>query len=126
MDDPITDPTEAFLADVADIRLKAAGRDAALLKLSGAMMPLGIVLGVVAWFLAYNTDNPLEQRDAVILALIGISVSVVGVGLFLRYSLAEFLRFWMARLILSQDVTARTEITRSGVVASDPAAAHKA
>ena len=57
---------------------------------------------VLAWFLARNTDNPLDQRDAMILALVGIALSVVGVGLFVRYSLAEFLRFWMARLVYEQ------------------------
>jgi len=102
------DTTARFLADVADIRLRAAGRDAALLRLGAAMMPIGIVLGVVGWFLSHNTDNALDQRDAVILALIGVAVSVVGAGLFLRYSFAEFLRFWLARLIHQQDVAARS------------------
>lgn len=107
---PTTDPADEFIAEVADIRLKAAGRDTALLRLSTVLMPLGIILGVVALLLARNTDNPLDQRDAIIIAITGLSVSVVGVGLFLRYSLAEFLRFWMARLILQQQGgTARTE-----------------
>jgi hypothetical protein len=65
-------------------------------------MPAGIVLGIVGYGMSYSTDNPLDQRDAVIVALIGISVTLTGVGLFVRYSLAEFLRFWMARLIHQQ------------------------
>lgn len=114
------DPTTRFLRDVAEIRLKAAGRDAALLRLGGAMMPLGVVLGVVAWFLSHNTDNPLNQRDALIVALIGVTVSIVGVGLFLRYSLAEFLRFWMARLIHHQDQADQARADRSRVDAVRP------
>jgi hypothetical protein len=102
-----SDPTDQFLVDVAEIRLRGAGRDTALLRLGAVMMPAGIVLGVVAWFLSHNTDSPLEQRDAAIVALIGVSVAVVGVGLFVRYSFAEFLRFWMARLIHQQEVAAR-------------------
>ena len=103
MGDAATDPTKAFLADVADIRLKGAKRDATLLKVSAALMPLGIALGVIAYLLSHNTDNPLDQHDAIIVALIGVSVSIVGVGLFVRYSLAEFLRFWMARMIVQQE-----------------------
>lgn len=98
------DPTERFLVDVAEIKLKSAGRDALLLKVGAAMMPLGIAIAVVAWFMSHNTVNPLAQRDAVIAALIGVATSVVGIGLFLRYSLAEFLRLWLARLIHQQNV----------------------
>ena len=35
-------------------------------------------------------------------ALIGVSVSVVGGALFVRYSVAQFLRFWLARLTYEQ------------------------
>jgi hypothetical protein len=96
------DPSEAFLAEIAAMRVQRAGRDARLLQLGAVLMPLGVVVGVVAWFIARNTDNPLDQRDAIIMAVTGVAVSVVGVGLFVRYSLAEFLRFWMARLVHAQ------------------------
>ena len=33
---------------------------------------------------------------------IGVTVSVVGAALFLRYSVASFLRFWLARFIYEQ------------------------
>ena len=101
--------TDKFLADIAQIRVKAAGRDALLLRLGAAAMPVGVVLGIVGYLLSSNTDNPLDQRDAIIIALIGIGVTVSGVGLFIRYSLAEFLRFWMARLIHQQERTAWSE-----------------
>ena len=32
------------------------------------------------------------------MALIGVAVTVTGMALFLRYSIAHFLRFWLARL----------------------------
>jgi Ca2+/Na+ antiporter len=96
------DPSEQFLAEIAAMRVGRAGRDSRLLQLGALLMPLGVVLGAVAWFLARNTDNALDQRDAIILALIGVALSVVGVGLFVRYSMAEFLRFWMARLVYEQ------------------------
>jgi hypothetical protein len=96
------DPSAAFLAEIAALRVQRSGRDARLLQLGSLLMPLGVVLGVVAWFVSRNTDNPLDQRDAIILAITGVALSVVGVGLFVRYSLGEFLRFWMARLVHAQ------------------------
>jgi hypothetical protein len=101
------DSSDRFLADIAAIRLKSAGRDAALLRLGAFLMPAGIVVAVISYFVSNRTDNPLDQRDAIILALIGLSLAVVGVGLFIRYSLADFFRFWMARLIHQQEITAR-------------------
>jgi len=36
------------------------------------------------------------------LAFFGIGLSIAGAALFLRYSLARFLRFWLLRLIYEQ------------------------
>jgi hypothetical protein len=52
--------------------------------------------------MSHGTTNPLAQRDAITLALGGVAAAVVGAALFLRYSLAGFLRFWLARLIYEQ------------------------
>ena len=101
------DRTERFLAEIAAVKVRSAGRDALLLRVGAVMMPVGIVTGVVAWFMAHSTTNPLAQRDATIVAIVGVSVTVMGGVLFLRYSLAEFLRFWMARLLHQQDQAAR-------------------
>ena len=43
-----------------------------------------------------------QQNDAITLGLGGIAAAVVGAALFLRYSIASFLRFWLARLIYEQ------------------------
>ena len=32
----------------------------------------------------------------------GIGLAIIGVGLFIRFSLARLLRFWLARLIVEQ------------------------
>ena len=36
------------------------------------------------------------------IALIGLTVALVGAAVFLRYSMAQFLRFWLARLSWEQ------------------------
>ena len=95
---------EEFKAEIAEMRLRdpATGRDRQLLRLGVVLLVVGVVLAVVAYFMSNGTTNPLSQRDAIILALAGVTVSIAGGALFLRYSLATFLRFWLARLIYEQ------------------------
>ena len=107
---PTTDRATQFRADVADMRLRdpRAGRDRLLMFTGGVLMAVGIGLAVVAYFYSsgadagYNTQGPAEQRDAIVIGLAGVTTAVVGGAMFLRYSLAQFLRFWLARLIYEQ------------------------
>jgi hypothetical protein len=104
------DRVARFRADVADMRLKdpKAGRERLWMFIGGALMVLGVALAIIGYFqshgakAAYNTEGPATQRDAILIALTGVTVSIVGAAIFLRYSLAQFLRFWLARLIYEQ------------------------
>ncbi|WP_421118710.1 hypothetical protein ACE2AJ_15275 [Aquihabitans daechungensis] len=40
--------------------------------------------------------------SSIILAVFGLSLAVIGMALFLRYSMGRFLRFWLLRLIYEQ------------------------
>ncbi len=93
-----------FKAEIAEMKLPdaASGRDRLLLRAGGVLMVVGVVLAPVAYSLSHGTTNPLQQRDAQVLALTGLILAVVGAALFLRYSLAQFLRFWLARLSWEQ------------------------
>ena len=95
---------EQFKAEIADMGVKdpAVARDRLLLRASVALLAAGPVLGVIAYFMSHGTENPLQQRDAIVLALIGVAVSVTGGALFTRYAIAQFLRFWLARLCWEQ------------------------
>jgi hypothetical protein len=95
---------EEFKREIAEMGLKdpAAARDRLLLRLSVALLAVGPVLGVIAYFMSHGTENPLQQRDAIVLALIGVGLSVAGGALFVRYALASFMRFWLARLCWEQ------------------------
>ncbi|MET7486918.1 MULTISPECIES: hypothetical protein [unclassified Streptomyces] len=75
----------------------AAGRAVLWLRAGAALMTIGVVLGVCAYFISHNTSDPLVQNDALTLGLAAVAGSVVGSALFLRYSLTGFLRYWMAR-----------------------------
>ncbi|HEY7073589.1 MAG TPA: hypothetical protein VH479_25920 [Acidimicrobiales bacterium] len=103
-----TERVEQFRADVAGMKLRdpATGLDRLLVKLGVAGLVAGPCFGVAAWFISHGTRNPLQQRDAIVAALLGLTIAVVGAALFVKGALAGFLRFWMARLCYEQQVQA--------------------
>ena len=96
------DRIEQFEADIADLKIAdpSSSRDHLAARLGVAAMAIGVGLAVYAYVLSYGADgdNPApQQRDAIIVALIGISAAVVGGALYLKGALAGFLRFWLVR-----------------------------
>jgi hypothetical protein len=93
------DRIEQMKADIADLKVvdPSAARDQLALRLGLVAMAAGVVLPVVAYFMSHGTTNDLAQRDAIILALIGVALAVTGGALFLKGALAGFLRFWLVR-----------------------------
>jgi hypothetical protein len=98
------DRVEQFQREIADMKLRdpATSRERLWLGLGIALMVLGLVLGGIAYPMSHSTTNPLSQSDAITLGLGGIASAIVGAALFLRYSIASFLRFWLARVIYEQ------------------------
>ncbi|MBW8482636.1 hypothetical protein [Actinomadura parmotrematis] len=111
---------ERFARELADLKIPdpAAARSALWLRLGGALMALGPVLAVAAYLVSHGTRDALVQRDALALGLGGVTASVVGSALFLRYSLTGFLRFWMARR--SYDLAQFADRIREGDAGHDP------
>lgn len=96
------DRIEQFKADIAELRITdpASGRDRLASRLGVTAMVIGVLLGVYAYTLSFGAegDNPaLQQRDAIVLALIGVSAAVSGAALYLKGALSSFLRFWLVR-----------------------------
>jgi hypothetical protein len=101
----VNEREEAFRSEVAAMKVKGGtvARERLLARAGAALLVVGVAVGVIAYSLSHGTDNPLQQRDAIIVALIGVSVSVAGLALFLRYSLGALLRLWLARLVLDRE-----------------------
>jgi hypothetical protein len=99
-----TQRVDEFKAEIAAMRVPSAAphRDRLFARLGLAGMALGIALGVIAYVLSHTTRNPLQQRDAIVVSILGLTVAVSSAAVFVRYSIAEFLRFWMARLAYEQ------------------------
>ncbi|CAM2739171.1 hypothetical protein [Skermania piniformis] len=90
---------DRFVREMQELQIPdpAAGRARLWLRVGVILMVGGLVVTVVAYLMCHGTTDPLAQRDAMTLALGGIADTVIGSALFLRYSLTNFLRFWLAR-----------------------------
>ncbi|HEY9557029.1 MAG TPA: hypothetical protein VIR58_09855 [Acidimicrobiales bacterium] len=93
------DRIEQFKADIADLRIAdpSTSRDRLATRVGLAAMAVGVVLPIVAYAMSHGTTNPLAQRDALVLAVLGVAVAVAGGALYLKSALATFLRFWLVR-----------------------------
>jgi hypothetical protein len=98
------DRVEQFRAEIAEMKLRdpATSRERLWLGLGVALMVVGAALALASYLMSHQTTDPLVQNDALTLGLAGITSAVLGGVLFLRYSVASFLRFWLARLIYEQ------------------------
>jgi uncharacterized membrane protein HdeD (DUF308 family) len=95
---------EQFKTEIAGMNLRdpSTSRDRQLLRLGVALLVVGIAVGIYAYTLSHGTNDALQQRDAIVVGLVAVSVSIAGAALFVRYSIAQFLRFWIARLTYEQ------------------------
>ncbi|MCF2525756.1 branched-chain amino acid ABC transporter ATP-binding protein [Yinghuangia soli] len=99
---PAGGPRSGELAqEVAGLRIKAPNTaiDKQLMWLGVALLVAGIGTALGAYIMAHTTRLELTQNDAIVVGLVGITISIAGMALFIRYSLSNFLRFWLARLI---------------------------
>ena len=94
-----------FDAELRRLKVRATTPDTeARLLLAGlVLMPLGLVLVLVGWFGASGTTEFSSQVPYLLSGgLLGLGLTVVGAALFLRYSLARYLRFWLLRLVYEE------------------------
>lgn len=100
-----TDRAGAFRDEVAamPIRGGTVARERSMARLGAALLAAGPVLALVAYLLSHGTTNPLEQRDAIVVGLLAVTVSLAGLALFLRYSLGGILRLWLARAVAERE-----------------------
>ncbi len=103
------DRVAEFTAEIESMKLKAGGASSEkYLLISGVVAVLvGVVLAVVGAVQVVNAETPMDQQAFLATgAFLGIALVIAGAALFVRYSLARYLRFWMVRLVFESRANA--------------------
>jgi hypothetical protein len=85
--------SEAARLDVA----RSGSRDRLYQGGAVAAMVIGVGGAFIAYQASLGSDDPRDIQSLIILAITMLGLVVVGAAVFLRYSLARFLRFWLLR-----------------------------
>lgn len=94
----MNDRIERLKSDAAELNVgKGAARDGIYQTLGAVAMGAGVVVAFVAYQLSLGKDDQRDIQSLQILALAMLALAVVGAAVFLRYSMARFLRFWLLR-----------------------------
>ena len=100
------DRAEQFKAEIAEMKVKTGrgSRENLLQVLGVVLMIVGVAIALGAYSASLNvTATPgsnvdlLDSNSYMPLAIGGLAITVTGGFIFLRYSLAKFLRFWLLR-----------------------------
>lgn len=93
-----------FEAQVARLRIKGSsiGREILFTTIGMALAVAGIVVSVIMVFLSSSASDSRDSLTYLSGGLLGLTLAVVGVVLWLRYSLTHYLRYWLLRLIYEE------------------------
>ncbi len=100
---------EQFEEEIAAVRIRTGKAEAEqrFTILGVVAMVAGVVVCLVAYFAATGEAFTNDILELLVLGAFGIALTILGAAVFLRYSLARFLRFWLLRLIYEQQDQAR-------------------
>lgn len=95
---------DEFQAEIARLKIKggAVEPERALTWAGVVLAGTGIVLALVAYNGSKGASDPRQQTDFVVLALVGVALSLVGTIVWARQSLSRYLRFWLIRLVYEE------------------------
>jgi hypothetical protein len=99
-DNMVTDnKIDEFRVAVAGLKLKTGRQrvDTVLQVVGAILMVGGFVAGLITYEVSLSQSSSLNLQSEQILAVVWVSVVVIGAALFVCGSLARFLRFWMLR-----------------------------
>jgi hypothetical protein len=84
--------------EAANLKVSTSAKRDGILQAVGALaMVAGVVIAFVAYQLSLDKADDRDIESLIILAVSMLGLSVAGAAVFLRYSLARFLRFWLLR-----------------------------
>ncbi len=96
------DRIQTFTEEISELKLRGARADREhwLLVLGVVGLVAGVGMAIFGGFQASGSAI-LEDQIAFLATgtLIGLALVIAGTALFVRYSLARFMRFWLVRLV---------------------------
>lgn len=95
-----TDRVARFKADMAGVNQPQ--QRISLLVGAQLLFGLGVLLALIAFVGSSYADDSRDQRDFIILTLLGLSLCIGGSAMYVRHSMTEFLRHWLARVLYEQ------------------------
>ena len=93
---------EQFQAEINSMKVKASGaeNESRLLILGIVLAVAGLALTIVGGVQVGGAADALDQQSFLATgSFLGIALIIAGAALFVRYSLARYLRFWLVRLV---------------------------
>lgn len=92
------DRIESFKSDIEDMKLRSSSqKERGLQILSVLLMVGGLITSFSAYFSSTHQDDFRDQNELIILAIASLGLILMGAVMFVRYSMAKFLRFWLLR-----------------------------
>ena len=100
---------EQFEEEIAAVRIRTGKAEAEQRwTIVGLVaMVAGVAISLIAYLASTGEAFTNDILELLILCGFGIALAILGAAVFLRYSLARFLRFWLLRLIYEQQDAAR-------------------
>ena len=94
----MNDRIERLKSDAAELKVGTrAGRDGLYQAAGAVAMGVGVVVAFLAYQMSLGKDDSRDIQSLQILAVAMLALAIVGAAVFVRYSLARFLRFWLLR-----------------------------
>lgn len=93
---------EAFTQEIESLKLKASSAESEhrLLLLGALALVGGLALSIAGAIQVTGTSAPADQRAYMATGtFLGIALIIAGAALFVRFSLARYMRFWLIRLV---------------------------
>jgi hypothetical protein len=95
----------AFTTEISELKLGGSkgDRERVLLVLGVLALVGGVIVAVFGGLQASGADTQADQLAFIATgSLIGLALVILGAALFVRYSMARFLRYWLVRLVHEQ------------------------
>jgi len=95
---------EEFETEVAGLKTGggSANPEKRQMLLGVALFVAAVVIEIIAYSQSSGAEDARDQRDLMILALLGVVLALGGVALFVVSSLTRWFRYWLIRLIFEQ------------------------